>query len=345
MMTRIGSILYLQVFARKTQTRFGLTVTHAMRAAVPLKMRAAALTRPRTARASPRCAARATARAPAAFTPRPAAASTVAFDSASPASRGASPSGAASAAAPSRIRRATTGRGSTATAAGAAAAAAASTATSVPEVACAVSLGYMAAAFVAYYLGARDPTRFARCARFTASPASLAPPCVAYLLLLVASWSPDTLSLMMPGSLEAGLSAGTFNPQFFPSLAGISTLLSRRGVAASAWTHLACVNLFVARHAAMRAARGGWALAHTLALAFVFGPAGLCAHFLTAAFGRRRKFFTKKKGGGAGVSYGVSYGATYGYAYGHAYGGGPADAPARRTRATKHKFALMSSLF
>ena len=336
----VGSILYLQVFARKTQTRFGLTVTHAMRAAVPLKMRAAALTRPRTARASPRCAARATTRAPAAVTPRPAAASTVAFDSASPASRGASPSGAASAAAPSRTRRATTGRGSTATAAGAAAAAAASTATSVPEVACAVSLGYMAAAFVAYYLGARDPTRFARCARFTASPASLAPPCVAYLLLLVASWSPDTLSLMMPGSLEAGLNAGTFNPQFFPSLAGISTLLSRRGVAASAWMHLACVNLFVARHAAMRAARGGWALAHTLALAFVFGPAGLCAHFLTAAFGRRRK-----KGGGAGVSYGATYGAMYGYAYGHAYGGGPADAPARRTRATKHKFALMSSLF
>ena len=286
-----------------------------MRAAVPLETRAAALTRPRTVYASTRCAARATARAPAAVTPRPAATSTVAFESASPTTRG---------------------RGSSAIAAGVAS----STATSFPEVACAVSLGYMAAAFVAYYLGARDPARFARCARFTASPASLAPPCVAYLLLLVASWSPDTLSLMMPGSLEAGLRAGGFNPQFFPSLAGISTLLSRRGVAASAWMHLACVNLFVARHAAMRAARGGWALAHTLALAFVFGPAGLCAHFLTAAFGRRRK-----KGGGAGVSYGVSYGATYGYAYGHAYGGGPADAPARRTRATKHKFALMSSLF
>ena len=333
----VGSILYLQVFARKTQTRFGLTVTHAMRAAVPLKMRAAALTRPRTARASPRCAARATTRAPAAVTPRPAAASTVAFDSASPASRGASPSGAASAAAPSRTRRATTGRGSTATAAGAAAAAAASTATSVPEVACAVSLGYMAAAFVAYYLGARDPTRFARCARFTASPASLAPPCVAYLLLLVASWSPDTLSLMMPGSLEAGLSAGGFNPQFFPSLGGISTLLSRRAVAASAWMHLACVNLFVARHAATKAAKGGHALAHTLVLSFVFGPAGLFSHFYTAACATRR--------GGEKARNTSSYGERYGRAYGYAYGGGPADAPSRRSRATKHKFALMSSLF
>ena len=329
----------VRVFAPKRK-RVSVSRSHAMRGAVPLKTRAGALTHPRAVYTPPRCAARASARHPAGVTPRPAATSTVAFESTSPTSRGASPSGAASAVAPSRTRRTTSGRGWTATAAGAAAAVASSTATSVPEVACAVSLGYTAAAFVAYYLGARDPARFARCARFTASPASLAPPCVAYLLLLVASWSPDTLSLMMPGSLEAGLSAGTFNPQFFPSLAGISTLLSRRGVAASAWMHLACVNLFVARHAAMRAARGGWALAHTLALAFVFGPAGLCAHFLTAAFGRRRK-----RGGGAGVSYGVSYGATYGYAYGHAYGGGPADAPARRTRATKHKFALMSSLF
>ena len=284
-----------------------------MRAAVPLETRAAALTRPRTVYASTRCAARATARAPAAVTPRPAATSTVAFESASPTTRG---------------------RGSSAIAAGVAS----STATSVPEVACAVSLGYTAAAFVAYYLGARDPARFARCARFTASPASLAPPCVAYLLLLVASWSPDTLSLMMPGSLEAGLRAGGFNPQFFPSLAGISELLSRRAVAASAWMHLACVNLFVARHAAMKAARGRWALAHTLALAFVFGPAGLCAHCITAAFGRRG-------GGAAARGGGAAYGAGYGYAYGYAYGGGPADAPARRTRATKHKFALMSSLF
>ena len=110
-----------------------------MRAAVPLETRAAALTRPRTVYASTRCAARATARAPAAVTPRPAATSTVAFESASPTTRG---------------------RGSSAIAAGVAS----STATSFPEVACAVSLGYMAAAFVAYYLGARDPARFARCA-------------------------------------------------------------------------------------------------------------------------------------------------------------------------------------
>jgi hypothetical protein len=192
----------------------------------------------------------------------------------------------------------------------------------------------MAAAFVAYYLGARHPKRFARCARFTASPASLAPPCVAYLMLLVASWSPDTLSLMMPGSLEAGLSAGGFNPQFFPSLDGISTLLSRRAVAASAWMHLACVNLFVARHASLKAAKGGYKLAHTLVLAFVFGPAGLFSHFLTT-----------RRGGSGAQKHFSSYGENYGRAYGYAYGGGPADAPARRSRATKHKFALMSSLF
>ena len=326
----------VRVFAPKRK-RVSVSRSHAMRGAVPLKTRAGALTHPRAVYPPPRCAARASARHPAGVTPRPAATSTVAFESTSPTSRGASPSGAASAVAPSRTRRTTSGRGWTATAAGAAAAVASSTATSVPEVACAVSLGYTAAAFVAYYLGARDPARFARCARFTASPASLAPPCVAYLLLLVASWSPDTLSLMMPGSLEAGLRAGGFNPQFFPSLAGISELLSRRAVAASAWMHLACVNLFVARHAAMKAARGRWALAHTLALAFVFGPAGLCAHCITAAFGRRG-------GGAAARGGGAAYGAGYGYAYGYAYGGGPADAPARRHRATKHKFALVSAL-
>ena len=108
-----------------------------------------------------------------------------------------------------------------------------------------------------------------------------------------------------------------------------------RGVAASAWMHLACVNLFVARHAAMKARRGRWALAHTLARACVFGPAGLAAHFATAAFGRRGG---RPRGGAA------AYGEAYGAGYGRAYGGEPVDAPARRHRAAKHKFALMSSL-
>lgn len=43
---------------------------------------------------------------------------------------------------------------------------------------------------------------------------------LAYLALLAQSWAPDTLSLMMPGSLGQAFT-GSFNPQFFPKLEGI----------------------------------------------------------------------------------------------------------------------------
>jgi hypothetical protein len=221
-----------------------------------------------------------------------------------------------------------------AVAATAANAVAAAVGPSVPEMACAASLGYLVAAFVAFWLGVKNPEKFEKCARFTKSPMSLAPPCVAYLGLLVMSWSPDTLSLMMPGSLEQGLTHGKFNPQFFPSLDGIAQLLSRRAVTSSAWMHLACVNLFVARHASLKAAAGGWGVAHTLLITFVFGPFGLFSHWATSALrsnSSRGKNFEKK--------------TMYGEAYGHGYGGGPAYGPGKRSRSTKHKFALMSSLF
>ena len=132
-------------------------------------------------------------------------------------------------------------------AAAAPAVASAATTTTVPEMVVAASVGYLVASFVAFWLGARNPD--SRCARYTRSPLPLVPLCVAYLALLVASWSPDTLSLMMPGSLEAGLTSGGWNPQFFPRLDGIMTLLSRRATSASAWMHVACINFFVGRHA------------------------------------------------------------------------------------------------
>ena len=146
-------------------------------------------------------------------------------------------------------------------AAAAPAVASAATTTAVPEMVVAASVGYLVASFVAFWLGARNPD--SRCARYTRSPLPLVPLCVAYLALLVASWSPDTLSLMMPGSLEAGLTSGGWNPQFFPRLDGIMTLLSRRATSASAWMHVACINFFVGRHAALRAAAGGWPVFHT----------------------------------------------------------------------------------
>ena len=197
-------------------------------------------------------------------------------------------------------------------AAAAPAVASAATTTAVPEMVVAASVGYLVASFVAFWLGARNPD--SRCARYTRSPLPLVPLCVAYLALLVASWSPDTLSLMMPGSLEAGLTSGGWNPQFFPRLDGIMTLLSRRATSASAWMHVACINFFVGRHAALRAAAGGWPVFHTLALTLVFGPVGLCSHWITRWASGAADDSAKA------TPYGEAYGVAYGNAYGCAYG-------------------------
>lgn len=74
----------------------------------------------------------------------------------------------------------------------------------------------------------------------------LLPLVLCYGILLAHSWQPDTLSLLLPGSLSAGLSGG-FNPQFFPSLSGIGQLFARVVTAASLWVHLLAINLFAAR--------------------------------------------------------------------------------------------------
>ena len=155
-------------------------------------------------------------------------------------------------------------------AAASASAAAASTAAriSVPELTCVVSFVYLVGSFVTFWAAARSAaaggagvgspqttsssssSSFSSWAvTFTQSHLPLVPLCVAYLALLAASWSPDTLSLMMPGSIEEGLAEG-FKPQFFPQLDGIMELLSRRATTASAWLHIACINFFVGRHAA-----------------------------------------------------------------------------------------------
>lgn len=56
------------------------------------------------------------------------------------------------------------------------------------------------------------------------------------------------------------LSAGGWNPQFMPSLAGICTLFSRWATAASLWVHLLAVNLFAAREMYLEGARSGCVL-------------------------------------------------------------------------------------
>ena len=131
----------------------------------------------------------------------------------------------------------------------------------------------------------------ARDVAFASSLASLAPACVAYGALLIRSWTPETLSLMMPGSLEEGLATGKV--QFIPTLSSIMTLLSARATASSAWTHLLCVNVFVARHVALktfeRLRTHGHAppSAHTFVLATLLGPLALLSHVVTCwAFDR-----------------------------------------------------------
>ena len=108
---------------------------------------------------------------------------------------------------------------------------------------------------------------------------TLVPLAIFYGVLLIRSWSDDTLRLMMPGSLEEGLRTGEV--QFIPKLSGISELLSEKAASASAWAHFMLVNLFVARHATLQSLTFDLPVAHTLALCLITGPLGLFSHVLT----------------------------------------------------------------
>jgi hypothetical protein len=108
---------------------------------------------------------------------------------------------------------------------------------------------------------------------------TLVPLAIFYGVLLIRSWSDNTLALMMPGSLEEGLKTGEV--QFIPKLSGISELLSEKAASASAWAHFMLVNLFVARHATLQSLKFDLPVAHTLALCLVTGPLGLLSHVVT----------------------------------------------------------------
>lgn len=108
---------------------------------------------------------------------------------------------------------------------------------------------------------------------------TLVPLAIFYGVLLIRSWTDDTLALMMPGSLEEGLRTGEV--QFIPKLSGISELLSQKAASASAWAHFMLVNLFVARHATLQSLKFDLPVAHTLALCLITGPLGLLSHVLT----------------------------------------------------------------
>eukprot|EP00195_Chlamydomonas_chlamydogama_P006610 CAMPEP_0202904966 /NCGR_PEP_ID=MMETSP1392-20130828/31944_1 /ASSEMBLY_ACC=CAM_ASM_000868 /TAXON_ID=225041 /ORGANISM="Chlamydomonas chlamydogama, Strain SAG 11-48b" /LENGTH=268 /DNA_ID=CAMNT_0049592863 /DNA_START=47 /DNA_END=853 /DNA_ORIENTATION=+ len=105
------------------------------------------------------------------------------------------------------------------------------------------------------------------------------PLALTYGVLLYSSWSPDTLSIMMPGNLAAGLQG--FNPQFFPQLEGIITLFGRPMTASSLLVHLMAVNLFLARSIFLDGFFDNMPTRHSIALASFFGPLGLISHAVT----------------------------------------------------------------
>ena len=113
-----------------------------------------------------------------------------------------------------------------------------------------------------------------------------------YLALLVPSWEPGTLQVLLPGSLQAGLQGG-FRPQFFPQLSGIVALFSGSELTAgSFWVHILAGILFQALKIFQDGRSRAVPTVHSLLLGFLWAPAGLVAHFLTrAALG---------KGGGGG---------------------------------------------
>lgn len=145
--------------------------------------------------------------------------------------------------------------------------------------------------------------------------AALFPLCLVYLILLITSWSPDTMSVLLPGSLREGLAGGKFNPQFFPALRGVAELFSRPATAASVWVHLLVINVFAARSiwarrylsnrrgkevataaaASSSASAASFAsasppsvpVAHSVLLAGVAAPLGLLADIITRFFWSR----------------------------------------------------------
>ena len=123
----------------------------------------------------------------------------------------------------------------------------------------------------------------------------LVPVCLAYLFLLYASWKPDTLEILFPGSLEAGLSGG-FKPQFFPTLSGIAHLFSRCEITASSmWLHLLAMNLFAAVQICLDGLRRNIFTLHSVLLCVLSGVLGLFSHYVTASLPRRQEKIERRE--------------------------------------------------
>ena len=78
----------------------------------------------------------------------------------------------------------------------------------------------------------------------------LVPFALLYAVLLVSSWTPQSLELLLPGSLKVGveqLRLGNMTLQFLPTVSTVGRLLSEPLAALSAWAHLQFISFFCAR--------------------------------------------------------------------------------------------------
>lgn len=79
---------------------------------------------------------------------------------------------------------------------------------------------------------------------------SLIPLAVLYGVLLLASWTPETLSTLLPGDFVEGTKAalqGKPRMQFLPNIEAVGKLLSAPIASVSAWAHLQFIAFFCAR--------------------------------------------------------------------------------------------------
>lgn len=79
---------------------------------------------------------------------------------------------------------------------------------------------------------------------------SLVPLAVLYGILLVASWTPETLSTLLPGDFAEGMKSalqGQPKMQFLPEIQAVGKLLSAPIASVSAWAHLQFIAFFCAR--------------------------------------------------------------------------------------------------
>jgi hypothetical protein len=114
-----------------------------------------------------------------------------------------------------------------------------------------------------------------------------------WIILVFAGWkrwaAGFVTGLVLPllfGVLYAKLVAVHFGetPGGFGTLSGVASLFSNRWMLVAGWIHYLAFDLFVASWQARDAREKGvphWLIAPSLALTFMFGPAGLVLYFLT----------------------------------------------------------------